>query len=74
MQLNAHGRVQPGLAASWQVISDNIWQFKLRSGVLFHNGDAFAAADVVFTLKRVPNVPNDHPPTASTPKRSWLLA
>lgn len=57
-QINARGRVQPGLAASWQVVGDDEWEFKLRPGVLFHNGSALTAADVVFTLDRAPNVPN----------------
>lgn len=49
----------PGLALSWKPTDDPlIWEFKLRKGVKFHNGEPFTAADVVFTYKRVPNVPN----------------
>jgi peptide/nickel transport system substrate-binding protein len=29
------------------------WRFKLREGVLFHNGDKFSSADVVASLKRI---------------------
>jgi peptide/nickel transport system substrate-binding protein len=42
----------PGLATSWQIVDDKTWQFKLRQGVVFHNGDGFAAEDVQFSLQR----------------------
>lgn len=48
----------PGLATSWKAIDDLTWEFKLRKNVRFHDGSPFTAADVVFTLNRVPNVPN----------------
>ena len=51
--------LSPGLAESWGPTDDPlVWEFKLRSGVKFHNGEPFTAHDVVFTYKRVPNVPN----------------
>ncbi len=47
-------RVVPGLAESWTVSDDQrTYVFKLRQGVAFHNGEAFDAADVVFSIKRV---------------------
>ena len=48
----------PGLATSWKALDDVTWEFKLRRNVRFHDGSPFTAADVVFTLGRVPNVPN----------------
>ncbi len=42
----------PGLAESWENIDDTTWRFKLREGVTFHNGNAFTADDVVFTVKK----------------------
>jgi peptide/nickel transport system substrate-binding protein len=48
----------PALATSWRAIDDLTWEFKLRKNVRFHDGTPFTAEDVVFTLKRVPNVPN----------------
>jgi len=42
----------PGLATAWKLIDDRTWQFKLRQGVVFHNGDAFTADDVKFSLER----------------------
>ena len=50
--------MQPGLAESWKPIDDLEWEFKLRKGVKFHNGQDFTAEDVIATFKRVPNVPN----------------
>jgi peptide/nickel transport system substrate-binding protein len=57
-EVDARGRVQPALASSWQVIAEDVWEFKLRPGVLFHDGKPFTADDVVFTMQRAPNVPN----------------
>ena len=56
--VDARGRIQPGLASSWTVIAEDVWEFKLRSGVTFHDGGKFTADDVVFTMQRAPNVPN----------------
>jgi len=55
---DAHGRIQPGLAESWRPVSESVWEFKLRPNVRFHNGNAFTAEDVAFTVARVPTVPN----------------
>ncbi len=51
-------RLEPGLAESWTPVSDNVWEFKLRKGVKFHDGSPFTAEDVKFTIERIPNVPN----------------
>lgn len=48
-----HLLVVPQLAESWQAVDPTIWEFKLRKGVKFHNGDDFSAKDVKFTLDRV---------------------
>ena len=55
---DSNQKLVPGLAASWKAIDDLTWEFKLRKNVRFHDGSPFTAEDVVFTLKRVPNVPN----------------
>ena len=51
-------RLIPGLAESWKPVDDTTWEFKLRQGVKFHDGSDFTADDVMFTVKRAPNVPN----------------
>jgi peptide/nickel transport system substrate-binding protein len=41
----------PTLAVSWRITEDpTVWEFKLRQGVTFHNGNAFDADDAVFTF------------------------
>ena len=43
----------PSLAESWTVSEDKrVYEFTLRKGVKFHNGDPFTAEDVVFSFKR----------------------
>ncbi len=51
-------KLKPALADSWRAVDDLTWEFKLRKGVKFHDGGDFTAQDVVFSLDRVPNVPN----------------
>lgn len=46
-------KVVPQLAESWKTLDDTSWEFKLRRGVKFHNGDDFTSKDVKFTLERV---------------------
>jgi len=43
----------PCLAESWKISPDyKIYEFKLRKGVKFHNGDPMTAEDVLFTFQR----------------------
>jgi peptide/nickel transport system substrate-binding protein len=42
----------PGLAMSWTLLDAQTWQFRLRQGVVFHNGHALTAEDVKFSLER----------------------
>jgi len=43
----------PSLAESWTVSPDQrVYEFKLREGVKFHNGDPFTADDVKFSFER----------------------
>src|SRR5688572_9663268 len=55
---DANQKLVPGLATSWKAIDDLTWEFKLRKSVRWHDGSPFTADDVLFTLKRVPDVPN----------------
>jgi peptide/nickel transport system substrate-binding protein len=50
--------VRPGLAVSWRTVGDTAWEFKLRAGVKFSNGDAFTANDVIYSVCRAPRVEN----------------
>src|SRR5262249_12286605 len=43
----------PSLAESWTVSPDGrVYEFKLREGLKFHNGDSFTAEDVKFSFHR----------------------
>ena len=44
--------LEPGLAESWTAIDDTTYEFKLRKDVKFHNGEAFTAKDVAYTMNR----------------------
>ncbi len=57
-QFDSEARLQPGLAESWKPVGETVWEFKLRPGVKFHNGNPFTAEDVAFTIARVPAVLN----------------
>ncbi len=44
--------LQPALATSWSANSAaDVWTFKIRQGVKFHNGHPLTADDVVYTYK-----------------------
>jgi peptide/nickel transport system substrate-binding protein len=45
--------LQPGLAESWEYLDDSTLEFKLRQGVVFHNGEPFNADAVKFTFDRL---------------------
>jgi peptide/nickel transport system substrate-binding protein len=50
---DAGGRIVPELAESWRLVDDTTWQFRLRRGVVFHDGEPFNAEAVRFTVQRV---------------------
>lgn len=45
-------RPEPSLATSWEQRSERTWEFMLRKGVKFHNGQEFTAADVKASIER----------------------
>lgn len=42
----------PGLATEWGLVDDTTWEFKLREGVKFHDGQDFTAEDVKASIER----------------------
>lgn len=52
ISLNPDGTFSCDLAESYEQVSDTVWQFNLRQGVKFHNGNELTADDVVFTYER----------------------
>lgn len=49
-------QLSPLLATSWKPLDGTTWEFKLREGVTFHDGSAFDAYDVIYTICRIPTV------------------
>ncbi len=46
-------KITPRLATSWKQIDANTWQFFLRKGVKFHDGQDFNAEAVVYNINRI---------------------
>ena len=58
-------KVEPQLALSWKNISPKVWQFTLRKGVTFSDGEPFNADAVVFSVERIVN------PKYTTEQTDW---
>jgi peptide/nickel transport system substrate-binding protein len=55
LYMDDNHQIKPSLATTWRQINPTTWQFKLRQGVKFHDGEPFNAAAVKFTLERYQN-------------------
>jgi len=51
--LDHNSRPIPGLATAWRPVNDTTWEFTLRQGVKWHDGQPFTADDVAFTFDRL---------------------
>lgn len=52
------GTLVPQLAESWEIDDEfQVYSFKLRDDVTFHNGEKFTADDVAFTVDRAKSAP-----------------
>ena len=66
---SADGTIVPALAESWTISPDGlIWTFKLRSNVVFHNGQSFTSKDVKASLERIKDE------STASPKRNEFAA
>jgi peptide/nickel transport system substrate-binding protein len=50
--LDAREAVRPALAESWRTLDPLNWEFKLRKGVVWHDGSPFSVDDVIASLNR----------------------
>ena len=53
LQRDSGIKIKPLLAESYKIVDDHTWEFKLRKGVKFHNGEDFNAAAFKFVLERM---------------------
>jgi peptide/nickel transport system substrate-binding protein len=51
-------RIEPSLAVSWQAVDAKTWRFRLRQGVVFHDGTPFTVDDAVFSIQRAMTPPS----------------
>ena len=63
VRIDFDGKLQPSLATSWKQSSPTTWDFSIRQGVKFTDGQELNAAAVVNSLNRVL--------TAETPSRTF---
>jgi peptide/nickel transport system substrate-binding protein len=53
VRVEPDGRLVGGLAESWSVAEDKLtWRFKIRPGVVFHDGSSLTAENAAASLKR----------------------
>jgi peptide/nickel transport system substrate-binding protein len=48
-------KIIPWIAESWRVVNPTTWEFKIRKGAKFHNGEEVDAEAVKFSLERLIN-------------------
>jgi peptide/nickel transport system substrate-binding protein len=66
VRLDDNMAIVPDLAESWENPDNVTYVFKLRKGVLFHNGRELKAEDVQYTLNRILD------PKTASPGRSYI--
>lgn len=52
-------QLEPGLATDWEYLGDNTWQFELREGVTFHDGQPFDAEAAQHSFERIAEASGD---------------
>ncbi|MBI2153774.1 MAG: ABC transporter substrate-binding protein, partial [Candidatus Rokubacteria bacterium] len=57
---DANLKLIPWLAESWRIVNPTTWEFKLRKGAKFHNGEDVDAEAVKYSLERIID-PNTKP-------------
>ena len=65
---DADGRPEPALASSWRAFDERTWEFRLRPGVTFHNGEPCDAEAVRATVETLLD------PATGSPVRAQLGA
>ncbi len=58
VEQDLNNKLVPGLALSWRPLEETVWEFRLRPGVRFSNGQPLLPEDIAFTVERARDVPN----------------
>ncbi|MGO9018214.1 MAG: ABC transporter substrate-binding protein [Syntrophobacteraceae bacterium] len=53
VHIDLDGKRTPALATSWTLVDDTTYEFELRKGVKFHNGEEFDAQAVKYTYETI---------------------
>ena len=57
LTMDKEGNILPGLAESYEQLTDTTYRFHIRQGVKFHNVDELKASDVAFSLTTLKETP-----------------
>ncbi|WDV46285.1 ABC transporter substrate-binding protein [Clostridiaceae bacterium M8S5] len=57
ISLDEDGKLIPAIAESWSNVDGDTWEFVIKKGVKFHNGDDLKLSDIVFTFNRYKSIP-----------------
>ena len=68
VEVDADGRLAPGLAATWKALDSTTWEFRLREGITFNDGTPLDIDDVLFSLDRPAMIKNSPGPFTSFTK------
>lgn len=55
--IDKEGNIAPGIAESWELLSDTEIKFTIKQGIKFHNGESLTNEDVAFTINRAVESP-----------------
>jgi peptide/nickel transport system substrate-binding protein len=62
------GNVVPHIATEWEQVEELTWEFKIREGIVAHNGETIDANDVVFSFERAVD-----PDVGATGTLPWIF-
>jgi peptide/nickel transport system substrate-binding protein len=60
VELDQNLQPSPGLATSWKQVQPTVWEFSLRKGVAFSDGEPFLANTITTWFQRLEYIKNQH--------------